>query len=509
MPFTPGSLAAKTSAVSAATLGSRVLGFARDVGTAAILGAGPLADALMAALSLPLLARRLLAEGAFNAALLPALAAAPDEEKAAATANATMALMCMILLGLAVIGALAMPVLMMVLVPGFSMDGDRADLAHACGRIALFYLPLAGAAAVLGGIANSAHRVFLPALSPALGNAVVLLAIGALLLEGLAGTPTAAMVMAAGAVLAGIAQLVLVSAAAWGAPLGIRPGAGFDWRAARAVLAASRPALLLAGLPQMRILLVAAMVSAVPGAVSALNYAQRLIDLPLGLVGASAGAVLVPLLTTGAREGSRGDDIARAILGALGFALPAATGLLALSQPIVTVLYQRASFTPQDAETTAAFLAALAFSLPLQGLEKVLGAAAMSHGFTRQVEGIVYVTLLNTLAIAFGFSLGFGPAAAAFGICLPSAVAVWRLWGLLSRRGFLVFDRTAKRQVLGMFGGCVLMVLALIAVVVAWPPVNGTMDAVQLAVLVAVGMATYGVVWLRLRPRAPKAADAR
>ncbi|MEP9375546.1 lipid II flippase MurJ [Aquabacter sp. CN5-332] len=509
MSSSPRSLIAKTSAVSAATLGSRLLGFARDMGTAAVLGAGPLADALMASLSLPLLARRLLAEGAFNAALLPALAAAPDDERAAASANATLVLLCMILLGFAVVGALAMPILMLVLAPGFSFDGERADLASACGRIALFYLPLAGAAAVLGGIANAAHRVFLPALAPALGNAVVLFAIAAIILEGLVATPTAALVMAACAVLAGIAQLALMIAAARKAPASIRISAGFDWPAARAVLRASRPALLLAGLPQMRIVLLAVVVSAHPGAVAALNYAQRLIDLPLGLVGASAGAILVPLLTTGAGGTGRGVETARAVLSALGFALPAATGLIMLADPIITVLYQRGSFTAENAHFTAFLLTALAFTLPAQGLEKVLGAAAMSHGFGRQVEGIALVSLLNTMAFAVGFGIGFGPGGGAFGIAIPACVSVARLWILLSSRGHLVFDRAAKRQVLGMVLGCFLLAVVVLFLLVIWIEPEGTfLLAVRLGVLVAAGMATYGAVWFAFRPRNRPRAEA-
>ncbi|MEW6257254.1 MAG: lipid II flippase MurJ, partial [Pseudomonadota bacterium] len=214
----PRSVIARTSTVTAATLGSRLLGFARDMGTAAVLGVGPLADALMAALSLPLLARRLLADGAFNAALLPELAAARDAGEARAVANAAFALLSLLLLALAVIGALAMPIVMLVLAPGFSQEGARAALAVDCGRVAIFYLPLAGAAAVLGGIANAAHRVLLPALAPLLANAVALLAIAYLLLEGWVETPQAAQVMAAVSVVSGIAQLILMVIAARGGP---------------------------------------------------------------------------------------------------------------------------------------------------------------------------------------------------------------------------------------------------------------------------------------------------
>lgn len=492
----PRTLIARTSAVSAATLGSRLLGFARDIGTAAILGAGPLADALMAALSLPLLARRLLAEGAFNTALLPALA--KDPARAAPVANATFVLLGVLLAGLTLAGVAFMSGLMLVLAPGFSLGGERTDLAVACGRIALFYLPLAGAAAVLGGIANGAGRVLLPALAPMAGNAVVLVVIAALLVKGLIGTPMAALAMAACAVLAGIAQLALMVAAVRRAPA-FDPGAGFAWRPALAVLRASGPALLFAGLPQVRLLMVAAMVSAVPGAVSALNYAQRLIDLPLGLVGASAGAVLVPLLAAG-KGGARGAETSRAALAALAFALPAGVGLFMLAHPIISVLYQRASFSAEDAAQTAALLAALALALPLQGLEKVLCAAALSHGLTRQAERTGLVSLLLALGLAAALGTLAGPAAAAGAIAASAAFAVIRLAVLLVRGGFLRLDAAVWHPALGLCAASLLMAGVVAGLAQLWPtPEGGLLPFVRLGLLVLGGMLTYGLAALAVR----------
>lgn len=491
----PRTLLAKTSAVTAATLGSRLLGFARDIGTAAILGAGPLADALMAALSLPLLARRLLAEGAFNAALLPELA--KDEQRAASVANATFLLLGGLLLVLTLAGVLFMSALMHLLAPGFALDGERAELAVACGRIALFYLPLAGAAAVLGGIANGAGRVLLPALAPMAGNAVVLVVIGWLLAQGLIGTPTAALAMAACAVVAGVAQLMLMVLAVRRAPaLDLR--AGFAFAAARRVMRAAGPALLFAGLPQVRVLAVAAMVSAVPGAVSALNYAQRLIDLPLGLVGASAGAVLVPLLASG--RDARGLETSRAALAALAFALPAGVGLFTLAHPIISVLYQRASFTAEDAAQTASLLAILALALPLQGLEKVLCAAALSHGMSRQAERAGIVSLLLALGLAAMLAVFAGPAAAVAAIAASSAFGAGRLGLLLVRGGHLRLGPDMLRPALGLVGASLLMSAVVSGLERAWPaPEGGAMAFARLGLLVLAGMLTYGLAALAAR----------
>ena len=505
------SLLAKTSTVSAATLGSRLLGFARDAGTAAVLGAGPLADALMAALSLPLLARRLLAEGAFNAALIPALATSPAPQTARRLAGATLVLLSVLLVGLAALAALAMPLLIRVLAPGFETGGARADLAVACGRIAVLYLPLAGAAAVFGAVANGWQRVLLPALAPMAANMVVLSAVAVLLVRGSVASPQAALVMAASTVLAGCAQLGLMMLAARSTPA--MPGrgrlTGDDWRAARAVLRASAPALLFAGLSQFRLLSVAAVVSAVPGAVSALNYAQRLVDLPLGLVGASAGAVLVPLLVMGARTAGR--DAAREATGAalatLTLALPAATGLALLAEPIVTVLYQRASFTAQDTAATALLLAALAAALPAQGLERVLCATAMSHGLARPVERIGLASLLGCGLLAFALGALFGPVGAAAAVAVSASLSVLTTGWLLVRRGHLRIDAALARGLLPLVGGCLLMAGAVAGAQAGWPaPEAGTLAGLmRLAALVALGMALFALAWLAgrhlLRPR--------
>lgn len=495
------SLLARTSTVSAATLGSRLLGFARDAGTAAVLGAGPLADALMAALSVPLLARRLLAEGAFNAALIPALSRAEGEGAGGGRrlARATLLLLTGLLAGLAVAGAVFMPWFIQVLAPGFSLGGERADLAIACGRIALLYLPLAGAAAVYGAVANGAHRVLLPALAPLTANAVVLVAIVGLLAGGLVATAQAALVVAGFTVLAGIAQLVLMICAARGAPTAPEGDTGrADWRASLGVLRASAPALLFAGLSQVRLLLAAAVVSSVPGSVAALNYAQRLVDLPLGLVGASAGAVLVPLLASGAAKGDKAQHATGAALAAFALAFPAGLGLLMLAEPIVTVLYQRASFTAEDTLLTSGLLQMLALSLPAQGLERVLCATAMSHGLERPVERIGLGSLVLALVLAVPAFHLFGPEGAAGAVAASALASALAMLGLLVRRGHLALTGATLRQgvTLLVAGGAMAGLVALASAF--WPAsAAGTLlGLARLGCLVGVGMAAYGGVWL-------------
>ncbi|MEP9354010.1 murein biosynthesis integral membrane protein MurJ [Xanthobacter sp. KR7-65] len=512
------SLLRRTSIVSAATLASRVLGFVRDAATAAVLGAGPVADALVAALALPLLARRLLAEGAFNLAFIPALSRAESAEAESATAGgprrlaaATLVLLAGLLFAFALVAALAMPQLIALLAPGFEPGGQRADVAILCGRVAVLYLPLAGLAAIYGGVANAAHRVLLPALAPVAANLTVLAVIAALVADGLMESDAAAFAIAAATLAAGCAQLALMLAAARGCPDRpafaslARSGAGV-MRPALGVLRAAAPALLFAGLSQFRLIIVAAAVSASPGAVAALNYAQRLMDLPLGLVGASAGAVLVPALLRRSGQGEAAEEAGRAVLAALAFALPAAAGLAVLADPIVVMLFQRGSFDADDAALTAGLLAVLALSLPAQGLERVLSAAASTAGLVKAAERVALGSLLLCLAAALVVAPAFGPRAAAGAVAASSLCSVLALGAVLVRHDALRFTPAMLLSGTGLLGASVLMGACVAALAQAWPAGEGWTGIVRLASLVATGMVLYGAAALAVKALAGRGA---
>lgn len=497
------SLLARTSIVSAATLASRLLGFARDAATAAVLGAGPVADALVAALALPLLARRLLAEGAFNLAFIPALARARAAGEGAPRrlAAASLLLLAGTLVAFALAAALFMPQLIRLLAPGFEPGGQRADVAILCGRVAVLYLPLAGIAAIYGGVANAAHRVLLPALAPVAANLTVLAAIAVLVLKGLMDSDAAAFAIAAATVGAGAAQLVLMMVAARGASA--RPdfaGLATDasaagqgpFRAAAGVLRAASPALLFAGLSQFRLIIVAAAVSASPGAVAALNYAQRLMDLPLGLVGASAGAVLVPALLRRGDAAEAAEDAGRAVLAAFAFALPAAVGLAVLAHPIVVTLFQRGSFDSEDARLTGALLAVLALSLPAQGLERILSAAASTAGLVKAAERIALASLVLCLVGGVGLAAIGGPTAAAGAVALSACVSVLALGGVLLRHGALRFSAPVLLSIAGLVAVSLAMGAGVGALADAWPQDGPSGGVVRLAGLIGAGVVIYG-----------------
>lgn len=400
------SLFARTSFVAAATLGSRLLGFARDAGTAAVLGAGPLADALMAALSLPLLARRLLAEGAVNAALIPALGVARREKAPSARrlARGILVLLSLTLVALTGLGLVFMPHLIGLLAPGFALDGQRADLAVQCGRLALLYVPLAGVAAVHAAVANSAQRIVMPALAPVVANAVVLVVIAVLLLNGRMASPLAAQALAVSTLVAGLAQALLMR------------------------------------------------------------------------------------------------------LAALGLAVPAGLGLFVLAEPIVTVLYQRASFTAQDAILTASLLRMLALSLPAQGLERVLCAIAMSHGLERQVERVGLAGLVLCLLLAVALERWAGAPGAAAAVALSASLSAGALLVVLFRRALLHWTGAVLCQMRALVMAGAVMAIAVGGAQGAWsaPPAGTLQGLVRLALLVALGLAAFTGVWFAAGGRAAR-----
>ncbi|MCK0206962.1 virulence factor MviN [Starkeya koreensis] len=484
------------STVALATLASRVLGFARDAGVAALFGTGVVADASVAGLALPQIARRLLGEGALNAAILPGLARADAEERAA-RAGAALMLFALAALGLAALCLLFMPQLVALLAPGFPSDGPREAGAVLAGRLSVAAIPLAILAGVLAAFANAAGRFARPSLAPAAANLVVL---ALLLLLWLAGAHTISVEaalgwLAAGAVAGAFTQFALNLLAVPRGFFRLRVDVA-ALRAALPMLAAAVPTLFAAALPQLRFLIAAAAASGIAGGVAALFYATRLVELPLGLVGASAGAVLLPALAgSEAQSGGRTGIGAGGIEAALALSLPAALGLAVLAHPIVVVLFERGAFDPAASELTAAALALLALTLPVQALEKILIALAFASGLGR------LVSLSGLVALPAGAVAGFlavgplGMAGAALGVLVSSLVALAGLAIGLGRRGLLVVPAPSRTRLARLVLAALAMAVAVgLGRYIAQPVLaaGGLGATGMLGALVLAGVGVYG-----------------
>lgn len=491
------------STVALATLASRVLGFARDAGVAALFGTGVVADASVAGLALPQIARRLLGEGALNAAILPGLARTPDEDARRRLAGAALVLFALAALALAGLCLLFMPQIVALLAPGFPQDGPREAGAVLAGRLSVVAVPLAILAGVLAAFANAAGRFARPSLAPAAANLVVLALLVMLWLAGAHAMSVEAALawLAAGAVAGALTQfaLNLLAVPRGFFRLALRPA---DLKAALPMLAAAAPTLFAAALPQLRFLIAAAAASGLAGGVAALFYATRLVELPLGLIGASAGAVLLPALAGHGREGpAKHETAVGGIEAALALALPAALGLAVLAHPIVVVLFERGAFDPAASELTAAALALLALTLPAQALEKILIAIAFANGLGR------LVVLAGLVALPVGAAAGFlavgplGMAGAGLGVLVSSLVALAGLVVGLGRRGLLVVPAASRRRLARLALAALAMALAVgLGRQVAQPllAAGGLGAAGMLGALVVIGVGVYAATAVAL-----------
>ena len=430
------------------TLASRVLGFARDMMVAASLGAGPMADAFFVALKLPNLFRRLFGEGAFNAAFVPAFASTLAGEGHAAArllAERLSGLLALWLTGLAALGWLLMPQLLAVLAPGFGDDPLRWDMALEMTRITFPYLVLICLTALVSGVLNGLDRFAAAAAAPVLFNVFSMAAL--LGLTPFVATPGHA--LAWGVTASGVAQLALVWWAARRAGMTLVPRLPRFSPGEKAVLSRMVPGVLGAGVTQLNLALDVIISSLLPaGAVSYLYYADRVAQLPLGVVGAAVGTAMLPLL---ARQFQAGQPLSahrtlnRAIEFSLALALPAAVAQWVAADAIVQALFLRGAFGMEAAVATSQALAAYSFGLPAFVLVKSFAPGFFARGDTATPVRIGLVVVALNLAL----NLLLTQVLAHVGIALATGISAWvntvALAVLLARRGAWYPDRRLRR----------------------------------------------------------------
>ena len=442
---------------SAATVGgytliSRVLGFVRDVLIAALLGTGPVADAFVVAFRFPNLFRRLFGEGAFNAAFVPLFAKRLEEEGregARAFGEQVFAVLLAALLVLTIFAELFMPWLMVVIAPGFVEEDDKYDLAVFLTRIAFPYLLFMSLVAMLSGVLNSFGRFAAAAAAPIILNVVLIsvLSIAAYMLWG--NTAKTGVILAWGVSLAGALQFIMLIVACY------RAGITFGFRRPRLTPDVKRlvrlgiPGVIAGGITQINIVIGTIIASLQAGAVSYLYYADRVYQLPLGVVGIAIGIVLLPDLSR--RLGAGDDDGAaasqnRALEYSMLLTVPAAVALVAMPQPVVQVLFERGAFGAADTEATAWALAAFALGLPSFVMIKVFSPSYFAREDTR--TPMIYAGA-GMIANVVGSLILFWQIGHV-GIALASSVAGWLnaglLWYTLARRGQYTPDLRLVRR---------------------------------------------------------------
>ena len=487
--------------VSTGTLASRLLGFARDAMIAALLGAGPVADAFLVAFQLVNVVRRLLSEGALNTALVPAwlrVREADGANAAAAFAGSVLGTVSAALMVAAALIGLLMPLVVTALAPGFA-GHESLRLAVTDARLMLPYLAFAGPATVMMALLNAQARFALTAFSPLLFN-IALIAVMIALLGWRQDPAFAAQTIAATVGLAGLLQLLILAGRRGGNNSATPLRIAFD-APMRGFLGKAIPGMIASAGPQGLVVAGAIIASSSPSAVSWLYFANRLIELPLGIVGVAMGTVLVPELT----RALRGDDRiaaahaeSRGLELAVGLALPATLGLIALSEPVVRMLFEHGLFTAADTVGTAHALMLLALGLPAHVLVKALSPAffARDDTFTPLFATLTGFAVTIVLGVVLGHIYG------ANGIAASIALGAWSsaftlIRGIAAGFGFSI-DAAARRR-LPRIGVAALVMGGLLWLTARLVPGQGpdTHGLAQTAALVALivgGVALYGLL---------------
>ena len=494
--------------VGGLTLVSRLTGFLRDIMLAAILGAGPVADAFFIALRLPNHFRAIFAEGAFNAAFIPAYARVRGEsgDTPARLFADRVFTMLMAAEGLLLAAALLFtPATLSVLAPGFSSHPQRFALAVELTRITFPYLVLVTLVTLYGGILNALSRFAAPAAAPILLNLSMMAT-----LSVAAWFSSAAHAAAWGVLIAGVLEALLVG-------LDLRHHDRLpSFRAlaldddVRRFFRALGPAVLGSAGTQIAVFadtIIASFLAA--GAVSALYYADRIEQLPIGVIGIAVGTVLLPEMS---RLIARGEERAarraqdRAIEFVLVLAIPCVAAFATVPTLIMLALYSRGAFTASDAAAAGATLAAYAIGLLPFVMLRAVSATFLARGDTATPVW----ALAAGVAVNVALKILLMDRYAQVGLAFATSVGVWVNFGLLvwfaMRAQLLSIDDRLRSSVmrLGLAG----LAMAAVLVVAAGPVQSlcaglGALRFIApLGILAVLGAGVYGGAVLLLAGRA-------
>jgi putative peptidoglycan lipid II flippase len=445
------SFARAVATVGGFTMLSRIAGFARDMVMAAVVGAGPVADAFFIAFKLPNFFRRLFAEGAFASAFVPLFAKelqGGGRQAAIAFAREAQAALLLVLLPFTALLISFMPWVMRALAPGLSDDPATFALAVEFGRITFPYLLFISLVALYGGVLNSIEHFGEVAATPILLN----LALIAVVLGLTPVMPNGGYAAALGVFIAGLVQWLWLIWACRREGVGV--GLARPVRSERVIrlLKLALPTAIAGGVQQIGTMLDVVWASFLPaGAISALWYADRVAQLPLGVVGIAISTALLPLL---ARQLRAGEDAAamanhnRAIELALLLSLPAALALAVLAEPIVRILFERGSFGPGDTRRAARALAAFAAGLPAFVLVKAFIPAFYAREDARTPLRAAIIAIVANVALNVTFLLA--TRLEHLGIALATSLSGWInaafLGWSLRVRGQLATDARLRRN---------------------------------------------------------------
>lgn len=464
------SLLKSIATLSGFTLLSRLIGFVRDVLIAKYLGATLFADAFFVALRFPNLFRSLFAEGTLNVSFIPIFSKVMKEngkEKAKQFASEALTVLFYILLVLTILMEIFMPWAMVVLAPGFDKIAGKLEITTELSRITFPFLMAVSLLSLFACVLNSIGRFAASAFVPCILN--VMMIVFLVFLSPFFQNPAYA--LAWGVFTAGFIELIWLFVAALRAGFLIK--LLLPWRVflhiseeLKLLFKRMLPGVFGSGVYQINLFLDTFFVSFVgTGAVSWLNYAHHLFQLPIGIIGVSISTALLPVLASHIQKGdfkSAHHDMNRALEVSFLMSLPSMIGLFFLSSPIIQVLFQRGSFTASDTQPTAYALMAFSIGLPAYMLTKALSPFFYARGDTKTPVKIATIGVVINALLCVTLMQFWGHV----GIALATGITVWinalQYVRLLKKSNDLVFDEMFKSRFKKIVIASCLMAIALI-----------------------------------------------
>ncbi len=461
-------LISKFASVGGASMASRVLGFAREALLAAVLGTGPVADVFYTCFRFPNLFRRLFAEGAFNIAFVPLFAKQLEGGGDAAArkfAQEIFAVLASWLLVFTAVALMFMPFLVAnIVAPGFVDTPEKFELSVTMTRIMFPYLFCMSLVAMFSGILNSLRRYFLAAIVPVLLN-VILISVLVMAIQLEWGDRQTGLALAWGVFVSGFGQLICLIWGVWHVGMGFRLALPRMSAPVRRLLVLMGPGLLTGGVLQINLLIGTIIATAQDGANALLNYADRLNQLPLGVIGIAVGVVLLPELSRALKAGDKNlaENLQnRSLEFALALTLPAAVGLMVIPEDIIAVIYQRGAFDVEATRATALALVGFASGLPAYVMLKVFQPAF----FAREDMRTPFYFSIIMVVINVVLSLSLFPVYGHVAIAVATSVSAWVNLFLLAltqwRRGDFKPDRQTLKRLQLLLLSSVLMGAAIL-----------------------------------------------
>ena len=429
-------IARHASVVALATLVSRGLGFLRDATVAFALGAGPLADAFFVAFRIPNVLRRLFAEGSMTMSFIPVFSRLRSEQGQAtafAMARSAMLWLLAVVGGITLLGEICAWPIVAAIAPGFSDDPERFAFTVGLVRICFPYILCISAVALCMGILNSLEHFLAPALSPIWLNVTLILAA----LVGHFSGLDVAVCLSVGVLAGGVVK--------WLTQQKHLKRLGFSWRGERSwshpgvrrMGLLMLPTLFGAAVYQINTLVVTLLASFLPaGSISALFYADRLVEFPLGVFGLAVSTAALPSLSRLWAEG-RQEDFSGALCSSMSLtlfiALPSMAGFLALAEPMVSLLFGRGRFGPEAVAATSSALLAFSAGLPFTALARPLVGGFYARENTRTPVLVATACLVVNLSLGALLMRPLGHAGLALAVSASSAANFLILHWLMRR----------------------------------------------------------------------------